>query len=416
MSSFWLLAAAMTALALLFVVPPLLSRKPARQVIHDHDQITVDVIKQQLSELDADLQAGKLEQTAYAAARHDLERALLDDLSPTTTSSLPASGHSGRWASAVLALAIPAVALWLYQQLGSKAALEIDQQVAEIAADTTGHSLQRMIEQLAKKMQANPDNIQGWVMLASSYSSIGQYNKAADAYREALQRTGNHPQLLTDYADTLAMASGGKFTDEVGKLLETALQLQPDNVKALWLLGHWHFQRNQYEASLKQWQQAAQLLPADSKDGKILNQQITLVRSKLGLPATTAIPPAQKSATGDGIESAINVTVSLDPSLMDKTSPEDTLFIFARAVKGPRMPLAIVRKQVKDLPLTVTLDDSQAMSPQMTLSKFPEVSIGARISKSGNAMPASGDLTGNASPVSTLEQQSVTLVINDSVP
>lgn len=415
MSSFWFLAAAMTALALLFVVPPLLSRKPVRQVAHDHDRITVAVIKQQLAELDADLQSGKLEQAAYAAARHDLERALLDDIGPTTASSRPASGHSGRWASAVLALVIPAVALWLYQQLGSKAALEIDRQVAEIAADKTGHSLQRMIEQLAKKMQANPENIQGWVMLASSYSSIGQYDKAADAYKEALQRAGNHPRLLTDYADTLAMASGGTFTDEVGKLLETALQLQADNVKALWLLGHWHYQRDQFEAALKQWQRAAQLLPADSKDSEILNQQITLVRSKLGLPATTAMPVVEKSAD-DASGAAIEVTVSLDPSLQDKASPEDTLFIFARAARGPRMPLAIVRKQVKDLPLTVTLDDSQAMSPQMTLSKFPEVSIGARISKSGNAIPASGDLTGNASPVSTREQQPVKIVISESVP
>lgn len=414
MTVFWLLIAAMTALALVFIVPPLLRNKSTRHI--DHDGITTAVIKQQLAELGSDLEAGKLDQAAYSAARHDLERALLDDLNEPADPNHATVQHSSRWSSAVLALAVPVTALWLYHQLGSEAALSPEAQTTpQVAANGAGHSLEEMINKLASELQENPDNIEGWIMLATSYASTDQFDKAVKAYQEALKRTGDHPRLLTDYADALAMARGGEFTDEVGELLEKALQLQPDNVKALWLLGHWHYQRSQYDATLKLWQKAAQYLQADSQDATILNQQINQVRNKLGMPASKTVTVAQtKPATTAA--SSIQVNVSLDPSLKDRSSPQDTLFIFARAVKGPRMPLAIVRKQVKDLPVTVTLDDSQAMSPQMVLSKFPQVSIGARISKTGNAMPSSGDLMGNVSPVSTSDKQSVEVVISEAVP
>lgn len=417
MNVFWFLVAAMTALALVFIVPPLLRNKPTRKL--DHDGITTAVIKQQLAELGSDLEAGKLDQAAYSAARHDLERALLDDLNATADPGHANVQHSGRWASAVLALAVPAMALWLYHQLGSEAALSPGAQVTTpLAANGSGHSLEEMINKLASRLQENPDNIEGWVMLATSYASTDQFDKAVHAYQEALKRTGDHPQLLTDYADSLAMANGGEFTDEVGELLKKALKLQPDNVKALWLLGHWHYQRNQYDATLELWQKAAQQLQADSQDAEVLNQQINLVRNKLGMPASEAVAVAQTRPANSATtaSASIQVSVSLDPSLKDRASPQDTLFIFARAVKGPRMPLAIVRKQVKDLPVTVTLDDSQAMSQQMVLSKFPQVSVGARISKTGNAMPASGDLMGNVSPVSTSDSDPVKIVISETVP
>ncbi len=411
MSVFWLLVAAMTALALLFVVPPLLSRKPSSQL--DHDQINTAVIKQQLVELSSDLDAGKLDKAAYAAARHDLERALLDDVN-NASEPHTAVERSGRWASGILALVVPVAALWLYHQLGSQAAVETNNQVAEMAAaGSTGVSLEAMINKLEKRLQENPDNAEGWVMLASSYASINKFDKAVDAYKEALQRTGDHPQLLTNYADTLAMASGGDFTDEVGKLLKTALKLQPDNVKALWLMGHWHYQRKQHNESLSLWEKASALLPADSENAVALNQQIQFVRNKLGMAEVKETPDTQTTATS---KASIQVTVSLDPTFKDRTSPEDTLFIFARAAKGPRMPLAIVKKQVKDLPITVTLDDSQAMSPQMVLSKFPEVSIGARISKTGNAMPSSGDLKGEQSPVSIDQDKTVKITISEIIP
>lgn len=413
MSVFWLLVAAMTALALFFIVPPVLRNKSSRQL--DHNLITTEVIKEQLAELASDLEAGKLDKTAYTAARHDLERTLLDDLEKTSGTGVRTE-RSGRWASVALALAVPAAALWLYHQLGSQAALSTDTSaVATATSDQTEQSLEAMISQLAKRLQENPDDAEGWFMLANSYARTNQFDKAANAYKELLKRTGEHPQILTEYADTLAMANGGEFTEEVGILLQTALKLQPDNIKALWLMGHWHYQRSQFDESLSYWQKASTLLPADSKDAMALNQQIQMVRNKLGGSAAE-VTPSEQATPAATVETGIQVSVALDPALEEKTSPEDTLFIFARAVKGPRMPLAIVRKQVKDLPLTVTLDDSQAMSPQMVLSNFPEVSIGARISKTGNAIPASGDLKGEQTPVSVGQDKDVAITINEVIP
>ncbi len=409
MSEFSLLVAAMTVVALLFVVPPLLRYKPARKL--NHDEFNTAVIKQQLAELITDMEAGKLDKTAYTAARHDLERTLLDDTSKPSD-SLPDVERSGRWASVLLALLLPAAALLIYDEFGSQNVFSPGKPV--VAEDDSGHSLDVMIDRLAKRLQDNPDDIEGWVMLATSYIGTNQFSKAARAYKQALQQTGDDPQLLTEYADALAMANGGEFTDEIGKLLQTSLQLQPENVKTLWLLGHWHYQRSQYQASLTHWQKAAKNLPADSQEATVLSQQIELAQNKLGLAVTEKVAATASQAAAAG--ASVQVTVSLDPSLKDKTSPADTLFIFARAAKGPRMPLAIVRKQVKDLPVTVTLDDSQAMSQQMVLSKFSEVSVGARISKTGNAMPSSGDLMGNASPISTRDSNAVKIIINQAIP
>lgn len=412
MSVFWFLVAAMSALALVFIVPPALRARSTQTL--DHDLITTEVIKQQLAELDADLETGKLDQAAYTAARHDLERTLLDDLG--TSANTHSGQRSGRWLGGVLALAVPAAALWLYHQLGTQAAISVDTPSVAAASDAgKGHSLETMINRLASRLREKPDDIEGWIMLATSYASTNRFDRAVDAYREALQRTGDHPQLLADYADTLAMASGGDFTAEVGDALQRALKLQPENIKALWLMGHWHYQRNQYDAALKLWEKAASLLPPGGQDAVALTQQITLARARLGIPAVESITPV-KEQTDASDKTGIQVTVTLDASLKDKAAPQDTLFIFARAVKGPRMPLAIVRKQVSDLPVTVTLDDSLAMSPQMVLSNFDEVSIGARISRTGNAMPSSGDLKGEQGPVSVSQDSQVTITINNVIP
>jgi cytochrome c-type biogenesis protein CcmH len=271
-------------------------------------------------------------------------------------------------------------------------------------------------------MRSQPDDMKGWVMLARSYVVLKRYDAAVDAYRNILRLGGNSAELLADYADALAMAAGGRFTPETGELLTRALAAQPDNVKALWLAGHWKNQEGDYAAAVEYWQQAAALLPADGEDAAVINQQIARAREQLGLLPLAAAQPAAAAATTPAATSApaaataIQVSVSLDPQLAAQVKPDDTVFIFARAAQGPRMPLAIVRKQVRDLPLSVSLDDSLAMSPAMVLSKFTEVSVGARISSSGNAMPQSGDLQGSKSPVVVGKDTHIEITIDSRVP
>ena len=260
-------------------------------------------------------------------------------------------------------------------------------------------------------------------MLGRSYASMKRYQDAVKAYARAYRLADDNAGLMTDYADALVTASGGDFTDEAGELLNQALALQPDNAKALWLLGHWKYQRADYQGAIASWQRVAGLLPPGDKNAAVINQQIQQAKNALaekGVVLAAAEDSAADSAPADNQApvsgSQIRVTVSLDPALTQQAAADDTVFVFARAAQGPKMPLAIVRKQVRDLPVTVTLDDSLAMTPAMVLSNFPQVTVGARISKSGQAMPQSGDLQGTVTPVASQGDQSVDLLINSTVP
>jgi cytochrome c-type biogenesis protein CcmH len=428
MTVFWSLAAVMVMIALLFILPALFrSGKPAAATI-DRDTLNVKVIRSQLAELEADLQTGRLSEDQYAAARLDLEKELLNDLAGSDAGG-SGKTRSGQWAAVILIAGIPLLAAALYNQLGSRQIIPL---LAQMQANPPPHpvsngagqlSVDEMVSRLAERMRSQPDDIKGWTMLARSYVVLKRYDEAVDAYRNILRLGGNSPELLADYADALVMSAGGQFTPETGELLLRALAAEPDNIKALWLAGHWKNQEGDPAAAVEYWQQAAALLPADGEDAVVISQQIARARTQLGLPATADTPPAPvavaapaKQPSAAPAATAIEVSVSLDPQLAGQVKPDDTVFIFARAAQGPRMPLAIVRKQVRDLPLSVKLDDSLAMSPAMVLSKFSEVSVGARISRSGNAMPQSGDLQGSQSPVAVGKDLSVAVTIDSRVP
>jgi cytochrome c-type biogenesis protein CcmH len=426
MTVFWSLAAVMVMIALLFILPALFrTGKPGAAGI-DRDTLNVEVIRSQIDELEADLQNGRLSEDQFAAARRDLEQGLLHDLAGSGSGS--GKTRSGQWAAIILIAGIPLLAAGLYDQLGSRQIIPLLAQMQANpptpATSTTGgqNSVEEMVNKLAERMRSQPDDLKGWVMLARSYVVLKRYDAAVDAYRNILRLGGDSPELLADYADALAMSAGGQFTPETGEVLTRALAKDPDNIKALWLAGHWKNQSGDYTAAIEYWQQAAALLPADGEDAAVIGQQITRAREQLGLPPLADMQPATTAAQAPvekpaaAAATAIQVSVSLDPQLAAQVKPDDTLFVFARAAQGPRMPLAIVRKQVRDLPLSVSLDDSLAMSPAMVLSKFSEVSVGARISRSGNAMPQSGDLEGSKSPVAVGKDLSVEIKIDSRVP
>jgi cytochrome c-type biogenesis protein CcmH len=437
MSVFWGIAAIMMIVALLFTAPWVLRAGRSAKARPDPDALNVQVIKTQLAELEADLKMGRLDESQYTAARQDLERELLDDLSPAEAAAQPRPARSGRWAALLLVIAIPAVSLALYQVLGTEQIIPLLEQGGSTgtasSASTTSpgrhemgeQSLEQMVDLLAARLKDKPDDLRGWILLARSNETLHRYADALAAYGNARRLSGDNPELLADYADALVMANGGRFNDEAGELLQKALEGQPDNVKALWLIGHWKNQQGAWSEALTYWQRAAALLPPGGEDAKVIAGQIAQVQQRLGItptasvasaaaPAASVTPAAGGSTAGGG--HAITVTVALDPSLASQAAPDSTVFIFARAVQGPRMPLAILRKQVKDLPVTVTLDDSLAMSPAMTLSKFPQVTVGARVSASGNAMPQSGDLEGSQSPVSVADPGNVSVTIDRKVP
>ena len=220
--------------------------------------------------------------------------------------------------------------------------------------------------------------------------------EAAQTYHKLTQIVTQDAQLWADFADALAMASGQKLDGHPTLLINTALVLDPNNLKALALGGQAAMERGDYAAGIKYWEHLLTLLPQDSEDAKMFADGIqkargAMAQAKGGKTLSGQPVAAQQQPMAAGRE-GITGTVTLSDAMKSNASPNDTLFVLARASEGPPMPLAVIRKQVKDLPLQFTLDDSMAMSPQLKLSNFDKVVLIARVSKSGEPMPHPGDL------------------------
>jgi cytochrome c-type biogenesis protein CcmH len=240
-------------------------------------------------------------------------------------------------------------------------------------------------------------------MLGRSYAVLGRFGESSEAYSKAVARVPNDAQLLADYADALAMAQGRTLKGEPEKVLKHALAVDPNNVKALVLAGTAAFDRNDRAGAIRYWERALGALPGESDMAQRVRASIAEARGAAAAPSVKSAPDAVAQVgkpVSNGGGTRVSGVVKIDPKLAGKVGPDDTVFIFARAAEGPRMPLAILRKLGRDLPLQFMLDDTMAMSPQMKLSAFPRVVIGARVSKTANAIASPGDLQGLSAPVS----------------
>jgi len=430
MTQFWIFAAGLIVLAMAFIVFPLLRSRYHTGI--DSDALNLSVFKQQLAELDSDLEAGILDRERYDAARRDLEKELLTDVSDQSGDKLSAPSKTTRW-MALSALLVPLIALQLYQWLGSP---EIIQRLAGQpagSANANAHAqaaganglppMEELVRRLAEKLKEQPDNLQGWIMLGRSYMAMKQFPEALDAYDRAMQLDGENVDLLLAYAEAIAGISGNNFTGKAAPLIEKAFGLQPDNANVLWLSGIVAYQQGNFQSALDRWQKLQGLLSPQSGELESVNAAIDDARKQLGLPpsepelpkiaqagAADSMPSA--GATNVGTSKGVDVQVSLSPELAAKANPNDLVFIYAKAVSGPPMPLAAARKRVSDLPLTLRLDDSMAMMPQMKISGFDQVVVGARVSLSGSPTAQSGDLEGEVKPVVPGQSDQVDVVIN----
>ena len=403
MTAFLLAAAALIGVALVFVLPPLLRRAPA--AAGSRAEANVAIYRDQLRELEADLQAGTLAADQYDKARREIEARLLADVpastEPETPSAVTGRGHV---AAVVLAVAVPFLAVGVYLTVGSPAAL-LAGAGGDSAHGLTPQQFETLVARLAAKLKENPDDAEGWSMLGRSYAVMGRFRESADAYANAAARAPNDAQLLADYADALAMAQGRRLEGEPEKLIARAVAADPDNVKARMLAGTIAFNRGDYAGAAAHWERVLARVPPESEIGQQLRAAIADARGQGGGRTAKAAPAAAGRVRG---------VVKLAPRLAAKARPGDTVFVFARAAQGSRMPLAIVRKQVADLPFEFTLDDSMAMSPAMKLSGQGRVVVGARVSKSGTATPQPGDLEGTTQPVAVGAER-VNVVIDTEV-
>jgi len=404
------IAGLLVAVGLAWLLRPLLARAGDGDVGREASNLSI--LRDQLRELDADLEAGILSPDQHREARAELERRVLEEARGASHGA-GAVRSAGTRTAIVLAFCIPVAAALLYLQLGSRDAFDPE---SFAAADGGGqglsqHEIDGMIEKLAERMKANPGDAQGWGILARSYYVTGRFQQAAEAYAKLVELTPGDADTLADYADALAMAQGRKLAGKPMELVQRALKADPNQWKALALAGTDAFDRKDYRAAVGYWERLRGNVPPDSSMAQSLESSIAEARQLGGMAA--AKPAAPVVAAGDG--GRIAGTVKLAAGLAAKADPNDTVFVFARPAEGPKMPLAIIRKQVKDLPFTFALDDAMAMTPQMKLSSFSDVVVGARVSKSGQAAPQSGDLEGLSAPVK-VGATGVAIVIDRALP
>ena len=404
---FLLIVSVLILIAFLLILPPLW-RKQAVQAA-DLDQRNILIAQHRLAELKENRRLGGLSQAQYEEQLADLEQALSDDLD--IKSHVSSTQSQGRWVVYVLVLGVPLLAGALYFSLGNYQAISHS---AEMAVDPDTLKLaeiNKMVDGLAEKMKNNPDDAQGWLMLGRSYKFQQQYPKAVDAFANAYRLLGDQAEVMLLYADALAYASDKNLAGKPTELVFKALALEPDNMNALWLGGMAKAQQGDPVAAIKLWKKLAALLPPGSDSQQEIQGLLAKIESEA--PQAAAQPEATQPANVSSV--AIDVQVSLAPELQKSASPGDTVFIYAQALSGPKMPLAIVRKQVSDLPLTVSLNDTMAMMPNMKLSNFQNVKLLARISKSGNAVSQPGDLIGVIDQVALADKGNHTIVINGQV-
>ncbi len=397
---FWISAAILILLALAFVIPPLLRNTPKSSEI-DNNNLNLAIYKQRIAELEQE----NLTSEQFTQAKQELEKSLAEDLDDKTTLAPKARA---RWAAAIMViLAIPALAVGAYWKVGSQHFLTMTENTSTKSAHSADipNNFEKMVEGLLARLEKEPNDKKGWYMLARSYSYMKQYDKAAQAYNKLLGLVGDKdPQVLTDLARVLTLGNNGQFVGQPQILLKLALAANPNYQEALWLSGLAAAQNKSYEAAIAHWQKFLQQIPADKTETRqMLEQHIAEARRQLGEPTVV-------------VKQQLVVHVSLDPSLQDKVQANDTLFIYARAVTGPAMPLAIIRTKASELPTEVILDDSSAMMPAMKLSNFKEVKVLARISHSGSAKLQSGDLQGEVSPVALDTKEPIKIIINTLVP
>lgn len=400
MTLFWLICAAILIVAVLFVAVPLW-RGISKNNSVERSAANLEIVRDQITEMDNDLKNGLLTPELHEQGKRELQARLLEEVSDGKGVEVSSKPHPLKVMAIVLSLVLPLASVGLYLKIGNPNAL-----VPQVGLTGAGGIVRdaASLNALEEKSAQNPNDPEVLFTLARSYVELGRYADAARKYESLTKVVPDEAMLWADYADALAMTHSSLLGAPT-KLLDRALELDPTLAKALALSGTAAMERGDYSAAINNWGKLRRQLPDGSDDAKMIDQglqqaQQLLAQSSGGkaAPVLDQINQPSNNAPAAGAE-RITGTVSLSDAIKRNADPDDTVFVLARAAQGPKMPLAILRKQVRDLPVKFTLDDSMAMSPAMKMSNFDQVVVVARISKSGNAMPQPGDLMGMSKPL-----------------
>ena len=399
MPEFLTVALLLAALATLFVLSPLMLNRSVQS--GERGAINVALFKDRLQELENDRNESVIGEDEFQSLKTELERRLLDD---APEGGKPAAAATGKLSSLVivlLALSIPVVAWCVYQQTGAKADWDITQTLEQarqkaVAGESTDQEVEQLIAQLNQRLEQRPQNSDYLMLLGSTQMKLANYVAAADVYRRLSEIYPNDPAVLAQYAQALYLSSARALTDKVRTAADKALSINPQQATVLGMMGIAYFEQGDFQQAVNYWQRLLPLLGPVSPNRQMIMAGIEQARELLqesGVEVAVTPAPVAENAVSLQVQVAIGDGINVDKSA--------SVFVYARAMAGPRMPLAVAKIKVADLPATVTLDDSMAMAPGFKLSGFEQIELVARVSKNGIANRGSGDIEGLLGPVNT---------------
>ena len=399
MTLFIISAVIIIGLTILVIAWALLKNSKNNEI--NQSQSNLSILQENLKSLEKDLNEGLITNEQYQFQKTELEQRTVEEVIQLQEASEKeyVAKDSSKWIPYTLIGFIPLLVVSLYLILGNPGAIFVQK-------DPQAKQIEEMVSQLEERLQKEPKNVDGWMFLGRSYAAMNRLVEARMAYQKAIALDPKNDHLLADLADLISYQQKG-INAEALDYVDQALKINPKNPKALALRGSASFDQKNYPAAIKDWSLAITALdPKDQEFITGLKDSIAEAQSKI---------KSASNATPQSLKAYVSGKVQLSQEFKSKINPQDIVFIYARAITGPKIPLAIIRVQAKDLPYSFELNDSQAMSPQMSLSQFKEFNIYARVSKSGNALPQAGDFIGQIDNVQ-LGAKQLSLVIDKIQP
>ncbi len=378
--SFWIIVIALLALALVILLVPLIRTSRAQQADQRQRQ-NIQIAREKKKQLEAQLADGEIDQATYESAFVDLQTSLALELD---NKEADAEKSRGKWMAVVVLLAIPASSIALYLIYGEYRVIENPQLVHAIAQQQTAAAPQMTLDEMAvaikERLRANPEDAEGWFMLGRTLMGKRQYDAAVTAFQRSNDLVVDEPGIMFALADALAMQNNGNMLGEPEALVQRGLELAPRFPNGLWLAGMAAEQRQDYKAAHRYWTQLLPLIADNPGSVSEIKDLIVMLEER---------DPELAKAVNNSARLKLVVDISAD--LKSRSNPGAAVFVYAKAMQGPPMPLAVRKLQLSDLPVTLILSDDDAMMPSMKLSTFDQVIVGARVSSSGKPVAQAGD-------------------------
>lgn len=375
MTDFWIAASALLLVALAFLLLPILRGRRA-QAEEDRTALNVALYEERLAELTAQHAAGTLSDAQLEAGRSDAARELLED---TENSDSPKIAKLGRSVPLIAAVLVPLVGYGLYMHWGASDKVQMARQFSE-----QPRTVEEMTAHLEQAVKEQPDSAEAWYFLGRTYMNQERPADAAKAFARVVELAGRQPELLGQWAQAQYFAGDRQWSEQLQALTDEALQADPQELTSLGLLGIAAYEEGRYQDAVRFWEQLVAALPENDPSREAIRGGIERARQQVdGGSGNAAAGEAPAAASTQA--AALQIQVQLDPKVAETVSPEDSVFVFARAVNGPPVPLAAKRLAVGDLPATVTLSDADAMVPSLKISSVEQVTVMARVSRTGDA-------------------------------